>query len=110
MSSAQWVTSPDLGSFVESYNFNLHPLTIEFSSDVGSIVAFHNGELPLGLAYSRIGNTLVFSGESTGVTSAITNYFTFRVTDPDGTIDDRTYNLTITPVIITPSWIGQNPF
>lgn len=110
MSSAQWVTEPNLGSFVESYNFNLNPLTIGFASDMVSVVITLNGALPAGLQYTRASNTLIISGVSTGVTTSTTSYFTFRVTDPDGTIDDRTYNLTITPVAIVPSWEGQNPF
>ena len=110
MSTAQWVTSPDLGSFVESYNFNLHPLTIQFESDPNAAVSFLNGALPSGLSYSRVGNTLVLSGESTGVNSSVTSFFTFRISDPDGTIDDRTYNLTVTPIVITPNWTGQKSF
>ena len=110
MSSAEWVTSPNLGSYVESYNFNINPLTIEFASDPGSAVITLNGALPTGLEYIRISNTIVITGVSTGVTVATISYFTFRVTDPDGTIDDRTYNITITPVAIIPNWAGQNPF
>lgn len=110
MSSAQWETQPNLGSFIENYNFNLHPLVIGFASDVGSTVIKLNGNLPAGLQYTRISNTIVISGESTGVVSSTISYITFRVTDPDGTIDDRTYNITITPIAIAPTWNEQNPF
>ena len=110
MSSAQWITSPNLGSFVESYNFNLNPLTIGFASDVGSVVIVLNGILPSGLRYTRISNSLVISGESTGVITTTISYITFRVSDPDGTIDDRTYSITIVPVTIVPSWEGQLNF
>lgn len=110
MSTAQWVTLPGLGSFIEGYNFNLYPFVIEFASDPGSTVITLNGALPGGISYSRVSNTLVLSGQSTEVTTAVTSYITFRITDPDGTIDDRTYSITITPIIVAPSWGGQSPF
>ena len=48
MSVANWITLPDLGGFVENYNFNLNPLMLEFEASYGSTVTMINGSLPSG--------------------------------------------------------------
>jgi len=110
MSSAQWVTLSNLGSYQDNYDFNIYPIVIEFESDAGSTVSTLNGSLPFGLRYSRSGNTLSILGESTGVSVSTTSEITFRVKDLDGTIADRTYSITINPYVILPTWISQEPF
>jgi hypothetical protein len=110
MSLAQWVTLPNLGSFIENYNFNLNPFNINVGSDTGAIVTTLNGSLPPGINYTKINSNVVLNGQSTGVTVPTTYYFTLRVTDPDGILADRTYNMTITPIPVVPSWEGVTPF
>ena len=110
MSLAQWVTLPNLGNFIENYNFNLNPFSIEYGSDLGSVVTLLNGNLPPGINFTIVNSTLVLNGQSDGVLVPTTSYFTFRVVDPDGTIADRTYNLTIIPIPVMPSWEGVVPF
>lgn len=107
MSTAQWISLSDLGSYLENDNFNLSPITISFASDYGATVREINGNLPSGVNYTRSGNTIILRGESTGVSVDSTNNFTFRITDPDGTIADRTFSLTIKPVPQLPNWSEQ---
>jgi hypothetical protein len=110
MSLAQWITLPNLGSFIENYNFNLNPFSITVALDTGANVIILNGALPPGLNYTLIGSSVVLSGQCTGVEVSTTYYFTFRVIDPDGIIADRTYNMIIIPIPIVPSWENVNPF
>lgn len=107
MSTAQWISLPNLGSYFENDNFNISPITIDFASDYGATVKEINGILPTGINYIRSGNTMILRGESVGVGTSTTNNFTFRITDPDGTIADRTFSLTIKPVPGLPSWADQ---
>lgn len=110
MSVANWITLPDLGGFVENYNFNLQPLTIDFEASYGSTVTMINGSLPDGLKWSRIDNSIIIEGESTGVSVEYTTNFTLRIRTPDGMVGDRTYYISITPISALPSWMGQDQF
>lgn len=108
MSTANWVSQPDLNSYSETYNFNLHPVTLTFSADPGAVVTAINGSWPQGITAAQIDNTLVLAGVSTGVAVSLTSNITYRITDPDGTIADRTFYITITPESATVNWAGQN--
>ena len=110
MSSAQWVTLSDLGSYQDNYDFNYNPILIGFEADIGYKLITLNGNLPSGLRYSISENILSIVGESTGVTASTTSEITFRIIDPDGTIADRTYSITIIPYVILPSWDSQESF
>lgn len=110
MSSAQWITPSDLGSYQDNYDFNLKPISIGFESDIGRTVSPLNGSLPSGLRYSVSSGILSIVGESTGVTVTTTSEITFRIVDPDGTIADRTYYITIVPYVVFPTWASQEPF
>jgi len=110
MSSAQWITLPNLGSFTEDRDFDLNPLVLQFAADGGAVVTTLNGAFPPGIRYSRSGNTIQILGQSSGVSSPTTGDATLRITDPDGTIADRTFSMTINPVAVHPSWEGQTPF
>ncbi len=110
MSTASWITLPELGSYLENYNFNLNPVTLDFASDASSTVQLINGAVPLGVRWVRIDNTVVLQGQSEGVAVVENSNFTLRVTDLDGTIADRTFYIAITPFGISPSWLGQPSF
>lgn len=110
MSVANWITLPNLGSFVESYNFNLNPMILEFEASYGSTVTGINGSLPDGLRWSKIDSTIVIEGESTGVSVETSSNFTLRIRTPDGMVSDRTYYISIVPVQAMPSWSGQDQF
>ncbi len=110
MSTASWITLPELGSYLENYNFNLNPLVLSLSSDQNATVKLTNGAVPNGLRWRKSNNTVVLEGQSDGV-AVSTNYnFTLRITDPDGTIADRTFYITILPFAVSPSWLGQQSF
>lgn len=110
MSTASWITLPELGSYLENYNFNLNPLVLTFTSDTGSTVKLINGALPPGLRWKIVNKTVVLEGQSEGVAETSNSNFTLRITDPDGTIADRTFYITITPFAVSPSWLGQPSF
>jgi hypothetical protein len=110
MSTASWISLPELGSYLENYNFNLNPLVLTFTSDLGASVKLINGALPLGLRWKKVNNTIVLEGQSEGVADTTASNFTLRITDPDGTIADRTFYITILPFAVSPSWQGQDSF
>lgn len=110
MSTASWITLPNLGSYLENYNFNLNPLVLSFTSDTNATVKLINGALPLGLRWKIVNKTVVLEGQSEGVADTSNSNFTLRITDPDGTIADRTFYITITPFAVSPSWLGQDSF
>jgi hypothetical protein len=110
MSTASWITLPELGSYLENYNFNINPLVLTFTSDVNATVRLINGAVPLGIRWTKINNTVVLEGQSQGVAESVNSNFTLRITDPDGVIADRTFYITILPFAVSPSWQGQNSF
>lgn len=109
MAAPAWITSPELGSFSEDYSFSINPITVLFTAPAGTNVSVLNGSLPPGLQYQRVGNSLVIKGESTGTPVAFTSMITWRLTAPGGTVSDRTYSITITPVTNPPNWDSQDP-
>lgn len=110
MSTASWIREPDLGSYLENYNFNLNPLILDFESDQGATVRRINGNFPEGIRWRQDGYTVVIEGVSSGVTESTESNVTLRITDPDGTISDRTFYMTIDPFGISPSWEDQQSF
>ena len=110
MSTASWISLPELGSYLENYNFNLNPLVISLSSDRNATIKLINGALPLGLRWRKDNNTVVLEGQSEGVAETTDSNFTLRITDPDGIIADRTFYITILPFAVSPSWLGQDSF
>lgn len=110
MSTASWITLPELGSYLENYNFNLNPLVIAFTSDANATVRLINGAVPAGIRWVKVDNTVVLEGQSNGVAESVESNFTLRITDPDGTIADRTFYITILPFAVSPSWQGQDSF
>lgn len=110
MSTANWIREPDLGSYLENYNFNLNPLVLDFEADLGATVKVINGSFPPGLRWRQNGFTVVIKGVSNGVSVSTESNVTLRVTDPDGTISDRTFYMTITPFGVSPNWDDQDSF
>lgn len=110
MSTASWITLPELGSYLENYNFNLTPLVLSFTCDTKATVKLINGALPPGLRWNKVNKTVVIEGQSEGVATDSNSNFTLRITDPDGTIADRTFYITILPFAVSPSWQGQQSF
>lgn len=103
-----WITPGDLGTFPETQSFNLTPLVLQFSAESRARVTLLNGSLPPGLTWSRSGDTLVISGESTGISSQLAAEFTFRVANPNGRVADRTFSLVLIPAAALPDWTGQS--
>lgn len=110
MSTASWIREPDLGSYLENYNFNLNPLVLDFEADLGATVKSINGSFPPGIRWKQDGFTVVIEGVSEGVAISTDSNVTLRITDPDGTISDRTFYMTITPFGVSPNWDDQNSF
>lgn len=110
MSTANWIREPDLGSYLENYNFNLNPLVLDFESDSGATVSRINGAFPDGIRWRQDGYTVVIEGVSSGVSETTESNVTLRITDLDGTISDRTFYMTITPFSTAPNWDSQQSF
>jgi hypothetical protein len=103
-----WVTPGDLGTFPETQSFNLSPLALMFSSDTRATVRLLNGSLPPGLNWNRSENMILISGESQNITSQTVFDFTFRLTNPNGKVSDRTFSLMLIPAAEIPDWSEQS--
>jgi len=105
-----WITPSDLGSYIETYSFNVTPVVISFAAAKGSVVTRLNGSLPDSLRWTQQNNTVVITGESANIRTDVLGQITWRITDTQGQVSDRTYIIAITPVQNAPSWIGQLQF
>lgn len=105
-----WITPSNLGSYIETYSFNVTPIVISFAAANGSVVTRLNGSLPDSLRWTQQNNTVVITGESVNIYTAVLGQITWRVTDTQGQVADRTYIIAITPVENAPSWVGQLQF
>ena len=110
MTTPIWITPGNLGSYIETYSFNVTPLVILFAADSGSIVTRLNGSLPESLQWTQQNNTVVITGESVNIYTPVLGQITWRITNTAGQVSDRTYAITITPVENAPSWVGQLQF
>ena len=110
MTTPIWITPGNLGSYIETYSFNVTPLVILFAAATGSVVTTLNGSLPESLQWTQQNNTVVITGESVNIYTAVLGQITWRITDTAGQVSDRTYAITITPVANAPSWAGQTQF
>jgi len=110
MDYPEWVTLSDLGTFPQDYNFNINPIIILFGASTGSTVTLLNGALPAGLQWAKNGNTVVLSGVCIQTTDDIVRRFTYRITQGNSTIADRTFTIKLTNIVPTVSWIGQETF
>jgi len=105
-----WITSPNLGVYSETYSFNINPIIVEFAAPNGNALAQINGALPTGLAWQAVGSNVEVTGESAEIFTVTNGAITWRITGPDGQVNDRTYYLQINPVAVPPSWVGQDQF
>jgi hypothetical protein len=105
-----WITAQYLGSYQQDHSFDLEPLVIAFSANLGSTVSLLNGYLPDGLSWTQDGNTVVISGVAIPKPSEISARFTFRIKQSNGGIADRTYVIDLTPIALPPSWANQPSF
>lgn len=110
-----WITQGQLPTQNESYSYTLNPVNLEFSADSAATVTLLNGTFPVGLQWVKtaISSTLsriTITGESVGLTTTINYKWTFRITNPNGTVADRTFYLTIVPLVEFPNWTSQQPF
>lgn len=110
MTIPSWITPGNLGTYTETYSFNINPLILAFSAPNGSTVSRLNGSLPDGLQWQQLNNTVVITGESNGVVVETVSQITFRVKTQQNQVADRTFTISITPVINAPSWFGQSSF
>lgn len=108
-SNPVWETPPNLGTFLQDYSFDLNPLRILYGASGSTTVTLINGLLPIGLNYLAATNYITIYGAATESTTVIFGQFTFRLMQSNGAIADRTYYLTLTPILIAPSWANQTP-
>jgi len=104
-----WITPSNLGVYSATYSFNIDPIVVEFNAHSGNTVSQINGALPSGLAWLTVGSNVEVYGESTATLVVSRSTITWRVTDPYGSVADRTYSLQINPVAVPPDWVGQPP-
>ena len=105
-----WETLPDLGSFLQDYSFDLNPLTLLFGASTGATVLLINGSIPTGLRYTVINNSINIYGAVIESDAVINGQFTFRIIQSNGAVADRTFYITLTPVLISPTWTTQPTF
>ena len=110
MDFPSWITGADLGSFSQDYSFDLSPLSLLFSSGPTNTVRLINGSLPDGLQWQKAGNSVKITGVAAPSLAAILARFTFRVTQSNGAIADRTFFITLNPIAEAPSWANQDNF
>lgn len=110
MTPPLWITPGNLGSYIETYSFNVTPLVISFSAANSSVVTRLNGSLPESLRWTQQNNTVIITGESVNISAPVLSQITWRITDTAGQVSDRTYAIGITPVENAPSWVGQLQF
>ena len=105
-----WETLPNLGTFEQNYSFDLNPIQILFGANPGTVTTLINGALPVGLQYLVIDNLINIYGAVIESSTEIAGQFTFRLTQTNGAITDRTFTLTLTPLLVAPSWVSQSTF
>ena len=105
-----WITSPNLGAYLETYSFDINPIIVEYFAVEPASVSQINGSLPSGLRWSAGNGNLTVSGESAEIFTPTHSRITWRITDAYGVIADRTYDITIDPILIAPDWAGQPQF
>lgn len=110
MTYPSWVTLANLGTYAQDYSFDLNPIIISFSAASGASVTVINGSLPAGLNWQRISNTINITGVAVPSDEIVSSKITFRISQSDGFISDRTYSLVLTPIPVTPSWTNQSLF
>jgi hypothetical protein len=104
-----WLTPSELGSYPQSFNFGLieNSLTLNFYSQTSAIITVLNGELLEGLSYTTNSNSVVITGEVSNISTTTTMYITFRITDSNDQICDRTFFLTSIYTEDFASWSEQ---
>jgi hypothetical protein len=102
-----WGIPGELGTFPETQSFNLLPLVLPFSSDTRATVHLLNGSLPEGLDWVRSVNSILITGESRDISDRLDAKFTFRLTNPNGRVADRTFSMTLVPAAEIPDWTNQ---
>lgn len=112
MDFPSWATLPDLGTYSQDYSFDLNPILIGFSANAGSEIILLNGNLPSGLewSYDGLSSTINITGVSLPNQATINGRFTFRISQTNGQVADRTFYLVLTPMPVLPSWENQESF
>lgn len=110
MDLPSWVTPSNLGTFAQDYSFDLNPISISFSAGPVNSVKLINGSLPNGLSWIKSGFAILIVGVAVPNSNDILARFTFRITQSNGAIADRTFTLTLTALAQAPSWINQETF
>lgn len=105
-----WNVPNDLGSYPENYSFNLNPLLLPYDAALDSKVSLLNGQLPSGLSWTANGQEVIIVGESDNLQTNSETEFTFRITNPNKNVSDRTFYLKLNALAVAPSWFGQQEF
>ena len=103
-----WLAPPSLPTVAENYSFNLNPLVLPFSADRAAKVTLINGEVPAGLEWNVVEQTVVITGESANISYDHRCQWTFRITNPNRTVADRTFTMQIQALAAIPDWTGQS--
>jgi Putative Ig domain len=110
MSYPQWITPGNLGIFAQDYSFDVNPIVLEYFASTNAAITQINGQLPAGLRLDQTNSTVKLLGVCIASASDIKSQFTLRITNSDGVIADRTFNITLTSVPQAPSWANQSTF
>lgn len=110
-----WITQSQLPTRSETWSYTLNPLFLTFSADASATVTLLNGTFPPGLLWTKVvvnstTSRIVITGESVNLFAVVNYEWTFRITNPNGTVSDRTFYLTLVPLAEFPDWSGQPAF
>lgn len=105
-----WGTYYNLGNFEEGYSFISAPLSIYYEADKNAKVSLLNGNLPPGISWTQDPQNyrVIISNSPNNVNEETLYSWTFRLTNPQGTITDRTFEMTIRPIVELPVWITKS--
>jgi hypothetical protein len=110
MDEPAWITLSNLGSYDQNHSFDLSPIVLSYSAGSGSKVTNLNGKLAEGLQWQQIVGAVEITGAATASSTDIDSTVTFRITQPDGQIADRTFSLKLAAEKESPSWALQPGF
>ena len=103
-----WITTGNLGTYSNSYNFNTDNLVLTYDASYVATVKLLNGSIPSGLVADITPGQITITGQSTQTHSS-NNEFTYRITD-QGMIADRTFQLQLVSASPVPDWSKQPTF
>ena len=106
-STPSWITPSVINTVADGYSFNSNPVLLAWTPIVGpASVVLLNGQLPPGMGWTALTNSVQLQGQINGVLTTTNYQFSFRLVYSGGVVD-RTFSLRVTGSSITSdlSWV-----